>query len=207
MNITPQQKKTGILVGILLILGGGAFVYLDPLDLDLLGLNPPPPVKKPAPKRPVKAPVKAPVPKPAIPVTAGTPAGATKANTSAPLAVSAPIAASTQMAASAPMATSTSPATSPVASAQSTAPSMKQKSTPVASKPAQADSNSKPEMSLPVVDDKSAMDEAKPMSTNSAEKFATNKTASSKPERPKDQDLRYCLDLPTNAEIAKCAGE
>jgi len=189
MNITPQQKKTGILVGILLILGGGAFVYLDPLDLDLLGLNPPPPVKKPVRKPPVKAPVKAPQTKPAMPATA-----------------SAPVAAGTQMAASSPMATSASPSTSPMSPDQSTALSLKQKSTTDSTKQAQTEANNKQEMSMPVVEDKPATDEAKPMA-NSSGSFATNKTASSKPERPKDQDLRYCLDLPTNAEIAKCAGE
>ncbi len=35
----------------------------------------------------------------------------------------------------------------------------------------------------------------------------TGKPAVAKPVRPKNLDLRHCLDLKTNAEIAKCAGE
>jgi hypothetical protein len=47
MDITPQLKK-GILAGILVIIaGGGAFVYFDPLGLNLLGLKAPPPVVQP----------------------------------------------------------------------------------------------------------------------------------------------------------------
>jgi hypothetical protein len=33
------------------------------------------------------------------------------------------------------------------------------------------------------------------------------KTGKAKPERSKTADLRHCLQLETNAEIAKCAGE
>ena len=68
MNITPQQK-TGILVGILAIIGGGAFVYFDPLELDLLGLNEAPPIVQPVmPPRTVAPAAKPPaaVPKPAV---------------------------------------------------------------------------------------------------------------------------------------------
>ena len=35
----------------------------------------------------------------------------------------------------------------------------------------------------------------------------SGKHAKAKRGRTYAQDLRYCLDLPTNAEIAKCAGE
>ena len=58
MYITSGQK-TGAMVGVLLIVGAGAFVYLDPMELDLLGLNPPPAAKpivtKKASPRPAKA--------------------------------------------------------------------------------------------------------------------------------------------------------
>jgi len=35
----------------------------------------------------------------------------------------------------------------------------------------------------------------------------TGKPAIDKPMKPKNLDLRHCLDLKTDAEIAKCAGE
>lgn len=35
----------------------------------------------------------------------------------------------------------------------------------------------------------------------------SHKRAKAKPGRSHDLDLRHCLDLPTYAEIAKCAGE
>jgi len=57
MYITSGQK-TAAMVGALLIVGAGAFVYLDPMELDLLGLNPAPVAKpavaKKAPPRPAK---------------------------------------------------------------------------------------------------------------------------------------------------------
>lgn len=41
----------------------------------------------------------------------------------------------------------------------------------------------------------------------SEETKAARKPAPSKPERPKNLDLRHCLELETDAAIAKCAGE
>ena len=51
MNITSGQKKAAIL-GAVLIVGAAAFVYLDPLEMDLLGLNPPPAATKAAVAKP-----------------------------------------------------------------------------------------------------------------------------------------------------------
>jgi hypothetical protein len=36
---------------------------------------------------------------------------------------------------------------------------------------------------------------------------SARKPAPAKPVRPKNLDLRHCLDLEDNAAIAKCAGE
>jgi len=72
MSITSVQK-TSLLVVILIIVGAGAFVYFDPLDLDLLSLKQKPAAAKPAiphvassqavtPPHPMEAPVAAPSP-------------------------------------------------------------------------------------------------------------------------------------------------
>jgi len=146
MDITPQQK-TGILVGVLLIIGGAAFVYFDPLDLDLLGLNEAPPVVQPA------TPSRAPAPK-------------------APVA--APKAAATPMQAAVPAVPPPAPATAPVPPPAAM---------PVAAPPVQT---------MP--------ETLKPVKT-------VVKQRSNMPDRPRDQDLRHCLELETDAAIAKCAGE
>lgn len=68
MYISSGQKLA--ILGVLLVGGAAAFVYLDPLDLDLLGLKPPPvatPVAAPRPAAPKPA-------TPAVPVTPATPA-------------------------------------------------------------------------------------------------------------------------------------
>ncbi|MGA8862503.1 MAG: hypothetical protein WBM09_03790 [Gallionella sp.] len=137
MSISSKQK-TWILFGILIIIGGAAFVYLDPLELHLLGPEPVPVVVKPAPPH-----VAAPAPKPA-----------------APKPVAAMPAATTETA------------------------------KPVATEPAMAPAQA------PLLPVKSSQ-------TNRT----TSKPAVDKPVRPKNLDLRHCLDLKTDAEIAKCAGE
>ena len=82
------ERKQWILVGILVVVGGGAaFVFFDPLGLDLLGGKPVAAAVKP---------VAAPVPKPAVAPNAA----------SAPVPVSAPSAAPSQIVA---------PVSSPVA--------------------------------------------------------------------------------------------
>ena len=71
MYITSGQK-TAAMIGSLMIIGAGAFVYLDPMELDLLGLNPAPVAKSPvvrpavakkAPSQPAKPAQKSPVAK------------------------------------------------------------------------------------------------------------------------------------------------
>jgi hypothetical protein len=65
MYISSGQKLA--ILGVLLAGGAAAFVYLDPLDLDLLGLKPPPVATPVAPPRPA-------APKPATPAIPATPA-------------------------------------------------------------------------------------------------------------------------------------
>jgi len=72
MYISSGQKLA--ILGVLLAGGATAFVYLDPLDLDLLGLKPAPVATPIAPPRPA-APKPAIVPAtPAAPVTPAAPA-------------------------------------------------------------------------------------------------------------------------------------
>jgi hypothetical protein len=161
-----MDSKKLLLVGILLIAAGGAFVYFDPLEMDLLGLKQKPVVAKPAAAPRVPTPVAKP---------AAVASKAPMAPTRAPVAVPSPVAvpktavAPTQAiksegaTVSAPSQGVSQPATPPVvAAAQAPQPPMKLSNT---TKPA------------------------------------------SKPVRPKNQDLRYCLDLESDAAIAKCAGE
>jgi hypothetical protein len=73
MYVSSGQKLA--ILGVLLAGGAAAFVYLDPLDLDLLGLKPPPvatPVVQPRPAAPKPATPAA--PKPATPVIPAVPA-------------------------------------------------------------------------------------------------------------------------------------
>jgi len=65
MYISSGQKLA--ILGVLLVGGAAAFVYLDPLDLDLLGLKPAPVATPMAPSRPA-------APKPATPPAPTTPA-------------------------------------------------------------------------------------------------------------------------------------
>lgn len=142
MSITSVQK-TWALVGVLVIVGGAAFVYFDPLDLDLLGL------KKSAPV----------VVQPAAPARAAAPKTAV-----APAPAKVPVAATPAV----PVAAPPQPAPIPVAitpSVEAFEPTMQP-----------------------------AMKPAPVMTAN-------------KPERPRNLDLRHCLELETNAAIAKCAGE
>jgi outer membrane biosynthesis protein TonB len=148
-----------LLAGIVVIAAAGAFVYFDPMDLDLLGLKksavvaqaatpPRAPAPKaqppaPAPKAAVAPAPKPPVPKPAAP------------NPAAPKPIAAAVAAM-----------------------------------PVATKPAVALARTP----LP------------PLKSSKTAKTA-GKPAIDKPMRPKNQDLRHCLELETDAAIAKCAGE
>ena len=114
--------KSLVLVGILVIIGGGAFVYFDPMDMDLLGMKQKPAVAKSAAQLPSAA------PKPAVaPTQAKAPVAAPA--TVAPIQAKAPVAA--------PPATP-SPAATPVAAlAQAALPPMKlSQETKTASRPA-----------------------------------------------------------------------
>lgn len=82
MYISSGQKLA--ILGVLLVGGTAAFVYLDPLDLDLLGLNPAPVATPAAPPRPA-----APKPAtPAVPATPTTPAVTAKPATPAVTVIS-----------------------------------------------------------------------------------------------------------------------
>ncbi len=148
MSITPAQK-TSLLVVALLIVGGAAFVYFDPLDLDLLGMKPAPIAK----------------PEPAVQTAAAKPTAVPAAN---PIPAKAPVAPLNPPKPVAPPA----PAAVPVV----------------------------------VVATVTNIQQAMPSQKKAEMKPVPVKTES-KPERPKNLDLRHCLDLDTNAAITKCAGE
>jgi hypothetical protein len=182
-------QKTLLLVGILIIIGVGAFVYFDPLDLDLLGLKQKPAAAKPAiphvasskavaPPPPMKAPVAAPSPAPS-PAPAATPP------------VAAPKAAEASTQAKTPAAP-TSPAPSPTAVPAAT---------PAAPTPVAAAVQA-PQPPMKLSEETKTTGESK-----TAEPRTASKPAPGKPERPKNLDLRHCLELETDAAIAKCAGE
>ena len=159
MNITSIQKKW-VLVGILVMIGGGAaFVFFDPLGLDLLGQKGAPAVAVP------KAPPRAAAPKVQPHVAA--PASAPVATPSAASRVAAP-------AVSAPVATP-----SVAAAVQAPQPPFK--------------------FAEPVKTANTPSQSGKTASSTPANRTKQN--------RPKDSDLRDCLNLETDAAIAKCAGE
>jgi hypothetical protein len=153
------DRKVLLLVGVLVIVAAGAFVYFDPMDLDLLGLKPEPAVVKAVVPVHPAAPVARPAAKPKPAVAA--------APHPAPAAVSAPVPPVAAMPAAAPKAEEPAAAEPAMAPIPVTPPAMK------SSKTAKAGS-------VPAVD---------------------------KPVRPKNLDLRHCLELKTDAAIAKCAGE
>lgn len=157
-----MDSKKLVLVGILVIIGAGAFVYLDPLGLDLLGLKQGHVVVQPAAKPGAVAPAAKPsvaAPKPAV----------------APAQVIAPVAAP------------------PTPSSRTAAPA----ATPTAAAPVQI---IQPPMKL-------AETSKTANATQSGKPAASTKPTADKPMRPKDLDMRHCLELETDAAIAKCAGE
>jgi hypothetical protein len=165
-----MDGKKLVLLGILVIAAGAAFVYFDPLNLDLLGLKQNTVVAKPAATPHVPAPMaKSPV---IVPKAAMVPIQP-KASVSAPP--------------TAPTATSTAP--------KAAAAPIEEPAGSTAAIPSDS-----PQMTIPTVAE--TVQAPQPPMKLSKE----NKTAS-KPVRPKNQDLRYCLDLETNEAIAKCAGE
>jgi hypothetical protein len=162
-----MDGKKLVLLGILVIAAGAAFVYFDPLDMNLLGMN--------------KAAV---VAKPAVPHVV--PKAAAPAQPKAPMAVHSPAAppvpAATSSVAVPKIATAAMPAKPPVAAA------------PAPAVPAASNAVAEAQIPLP------------PMKLSEQTKTAS-KPVADKPPRPKNLDLRHCLDLETDAAIAKCAGE
>lgn len=162
MNI----KKLVPVVILVVIGGGAAFVYFDPLDLDLLGWKKgsavvrrvaPPHVAAPAAQPPVAAPKAA----------------------SAPAQANAPVAAASAVPSRTAAPVTPRPAATPVVAA------------PVATSAVATSSVATPAKAL-----------SSPLKLSKS-----IKAAQAKPERSKSADLRHCLDLETNAAIAKCAGE
>ena len=154
-------RKIWVFIGILVIIGSAAFVFFDPLDLDLLGLKQTSVVVKHVPVSPAAVP-------------------AAKPPASAPKAAVAPVQANV-----------------PAAPAQAMAPA----ATPPVAAPAQA---LQPPLKLA-----KTIKTAKTTSQSgqTASKPTASKPANDKPERAKNLDLRHCLELETDAAIAKCAGE
>jgi hypothetical protein len=164
-----------LLLGLLVLIGAGAFVYLDPMDLDLLGLKQQQVVAQPAvaPRHP------------AAPKTAA------QAQKKAALPAAAP-AAEPAVAKAKPVQVTEQPAAAPK----------------VAAATAAAEPPPAPAAEAPDVSAETAAKPAQPMPVAAVAPPAMKPAkAESKPPRPKNLDLRHCLDLKTDAEIAKCAGE
>jgi len=157
-----------LLAGILVIAAAGAFVYFDPMDLDLLGL------KKSSVVAKAETPPRAPAPK-AQPPAPAPKAAVAPAKTNASVAVS--------------PTTPTPAATSPVAAPKTAVATMQATMLAVSASPV------------------AVATQVPPPALKPAPARITSKPAIDKPMRPKDQDLRHCLELETDAAIAKCAGE
>jgi len=162
--------KNLVLVGIVVIAGGAAFVYFDPMGLDLLGSK-----KSTTVAQPVVPPRASTAAKPAV-------AGPKAAQTNAPVAAAPAAPSPTAKPVVAP-----APALTPVVAAPVATPSV--------ASPAQA-------IEPPLKLAKTITTEKKPTQTGQPGSKATGK-----PERAKNLDLRHCLELETDAAIAKCAGE
>jgi hypothetical protein len=171
MSLSSVQK-TSLLVVFLAIIGAGAFLYFDPMDLGLLGLKQKPAAAKSAAPKHVAA--SAQRPNPASPKAAAAAAITSPVPPRAPEHAPAEAARSTPSPTAAPAAAS--PAAAPQVAVQAPQPTMKLSPMKLA-------------------------DETK------KETKTARKPAAVKPVRPKNLDLRHCLDLEDNAAIAKCAGE
>lgn len=178
-------QKTSLLVGFLAIIGAGAFVYFDPLDLDLLGLKQNSTVAKSAPPKHIAASAQRPTP--AAPKSA---VAATQAKASVAVRSPAPV--------NAPAAISPAPKAA-VAPTYAEAPAAAARSMPSPTPaPAAASTAAAPHV---------AVQAPQPPMKLSKETKTAAKPATDKPTRPKNLDLRHCLDLEDDAAIAKCAGE
>jgi hypothetical protein len=177
MDIMSGRKKW-MLLSVLVIIGASAFVYFDPLDLNLLGQKVAPAVAMP--KVPPR--VTAPAAKPGTAVPSVQPPAAASKVSAAPAQASVPAAPPKAPQQPVKPVTPTPAATPVVASSVAT--------------PVQAAEPSS----------KSA-ETIRPENRASQPSQTASKSASRKSKIPKDADLRHCLDLESNAAIAKCAGE
>jgi hypothetical protein len=178
-NMSSVQKAS-LLVGILAIVGGGAFVYFDPLDLNLLGLKQKSAVAQAVAPKHIAVPA-------AQPPAAAPKAAVPQAQTKATVAVQPPT--------PSPAPAASSPVAAPKAAVATT-----QAKTPASAtlSPVSAPVAVVPAAPVPVAE--------QPMKLSKETKTAS-KPAIDKSTRPKNLDLRHCLDLETDAAIAKCAGE
>ncbi|MGA7748672.1 MAG: hypothetical protein WCA63_00850 [Gallionella sp.] len=185
-----------VLIGILAIIGGAAFVYFDPLELDLLGLKKGAAVAKPAVPPLVAAPSVQPT---AAPKTAPVPAQS-QAPVAAPPPVPAPTAAPKVSAAQPPVVAPKAVAAPSQPSAPAATPATPSATAAPAANPATTLSSAAPDQAL-----------EPPLKLSKSIKIAMKPSQSgqtaNKPQRAKNLDLRHCLELETDAAIAKCAGE
>jgi hypothetical protein len=166
--------KNLVLVGIVVIAGGAAFVYFDPLGLDLLGSKKSTTVAQPV-----------------VPPRAST---AAKPVVSAPKASAAP----------APAQVNAPVAAAPVAPSPTAKPAVVPAPAPVVPAPVETPNVATPAQAIepPLKLAKTITTAKKPSQPGQPASKATGK-----PERAKNLDLRHCLELETDAAIAKCAGE
>lgn len=190
MSISSKQKAV-ILSIVVIAIGGAAFAYFDPLDLDLLGL------------KSTSVSSKSTTAKPAAP-GAALQAGKPPATTSTPKAVTS----STPVPLPAGM-----PAGTPAPKA-TPAPAAMHNANPVAA-PATASLPVPAGMPAGMPAPKTAPAPAAMSSANSVaavlapavQPAKSFKKSPSEAVYPPSVDLRHCLDQPTPQEIAKCAGE
>ena len=192
MSISSKQKAA-ILAGILVVGGAAAFVYFDPLELDLLGMNPPKGVAKPAAKPKTNTAAQA---KPAVQMS-------NAAKPPAPPASTAP-AVGTQLARpAAPPVPVTKPMAAPNAENPVATPAQAATAQPVPTAkpavPAPAAAQPAPVPAQPAL---AAPSEPAPVEAAKAT-TVSNRQTSSYP--PPSVDLRHCLDLTDNEAIVKCA--
>jgi hypothetical protein len=178
-------QKTSLLVGFLAIIGAGAFVYFDPMDLDLLGLKQNPVAAKSAAPKHIAATAQRPIP-------------ATPKSAVAPTQAKAPVAVPPPAPVNAPAAISPAPKAA-VAATHAEAPAAAARSMP--------SPTATPAAASPAAAPNVAVQAPQPSMKLSKETKTAGKPAAVKPVRPKNLDLRHCLDLEDNAAIAKCAGE
>jgi hypothetical protein len=184
-------QKTSLLVVFLAIIGAGAFVNFDPLDLDLLGLKQKPVAAKSAAPKHVVASAQRPNP--------ASPKSAAAATIASPVPPRAPEHASAAMSPAPKAAVAPTRAEAPADAARS----MPSPTTaPAAASPAAA-----PQVAVQAPQPTMKLSPMKLADETKKEAKTARKPAPVKPVRPKNLDLRHCLDLEDNAAIAKCAGE